>query len=141
MKRILQDGEIDVNPMVRTALAPMIGLATAIGLGTVNAAIAQIRVNNVNAIHELYSENELAAKNQYNNKFATVYGRVDRVDNSNLIIEGDSEFGRLFCKFNDTDMNKILRLREDDPVTVQGTLGIRSALFGMRLYMNDCRIL
>ena len=141
MKRILQDGEIDVNPMVRTALAPMIGLATAIGLGTVNAAIAQIRVNNVNAIHELYSENELAAKNQYNNKFATVYGRVDRVDNNNLIIEGDSEFGRLFCKFNDTDMNKILRLREDDPVTVQGTLGIRSALFGMRLYMNDCRIL
>lgn len=119
----------------------MIGLATAIGLGTVNAAIAQIRVNNVNAIHELYSENELAAKNQYNNKFATVYGRVDRVDNSNLIIEGDSEFGRLFCKFSDTDMNKILRLREDDPVTVQGTLGIRPSLFGMHLYMNDCRIL
>ena len=141
MKRILQYGEINVNPMVRTALAPMVGLATAIGLGTVNAAIAQIRVHNVNAIHELYSENELAAKNQYNNKFATVYGRVDRVDNSNLIIEGDSEFGRLFCKFSDTDMNKILRLREDDPVTVQGTLGIRSSLFGMRLYMNDCRIL
>ena len=119
----------------------MIGLAIAVGLGPVNAAMAQIRVNNVNAIHELYGENELAAKNQYNNKFAIVYGRVDKVDNSNLIIEGNSEFGRLFCKFSDADINKILALREDDPVTVQGTLRIRSSLFGMRLYMNDCRIL
>ena len=141
MRRILQDGEVLVNPMVRTTLAPMIGLATAVGLGAMNAAMAQIRVNNVNAIHELYSENELAAKSQYNNKFAIVYGRVDRVDNSNLIIEGNSEFGRLFCKFSDTDINKILGLREDDPVTVQGTLRIRSSLFGMRLYMNNCRIL
>ena len=141
MKRILQDGVIHMNPMVRTALAPMIGLATAVGLGPGNAAVAQIRVNNVNAIHELYGENELAAKNQYNNKFAIVYGRVDKVDNSNLIIEGNSEFGRLFCKFSDADINKILALREDDPVTVQGTLRIRSSLFGMRLYMNDCRIL
>ena len=141
MKRILQDGEIHGNTMVRIALAPMIGLITSIGLGAINAAMAQIHVNNVNAIHELYSENELAAKNQYNKKFAIVYGRVDRVDNTNLIIEGNSEFGRLFCKFSDDDMNKILELREDDPVTVQGTLGIRPSLFGMRLYMNDCRVL
>ena len=48
--------------MVRIALAPMIGLITSIGLGAINAAMAQIHVNNVNAIHELYSENELAAK-------------------------------------------------------------------------------
>lgn len=48
--------------MFRTALVPMIGLTTAIGLGTVNAATARIRENNVNAIHELYNENELAAK-------------------------------------------------------------------------------
>ena len=127
--------------MFRSALAPIIGLATAAGLVTGTAAFAQIRVNNVNAIHELYSENELAAKNQYNNKFAIVYGRVDKIDNSDLIIEGDSEFGRLFCKFSNADVNKILNLREDDRVTVQGTLRIRPSLFGMRLYMNDCRVL
>ena len=132
---------IDLLTMFRAALAPIIGLAAAVGLGTCTAAIAQLRVNNVNAIHELYSENELAAKNQYNNKFAVVYGRVDRIDNSDLIIEGDSEFGRLFCKFSGTDMDKILSLREDDRVTVQGTLRIRSSLFGMRLYMNDCQVL
>ena len=95
----------------------------------------------MNAIHNLYSENELAAKNQYNNKLAIVYGRVDRIDNSDLIIEGDSEFGRLFCKYSNADMNKILKLREDDRVTVQGTLRIRPSLFGMHLHMNDCRIL
>ena len=127
--------------MFRSALAPAIGLATAAGLVTGTAAVAQIRINNVNAIHNLYSENELAAKNQYNNKLAIVYGRVDRIDNSDLIIEGDSEFGRLFCKFSNADMKKILKLREDDRVTVQGTLRIRSSLFGMHLYMNDCRIL
>ena len=132
---------IDLLTMFRAALPPIIGLAAAFGLGTCTAAIAQLRVNNVNAIHELYSENELAAKNQYNNKFAVVYGRVDRIDNSDLIIEGDSEFGRLFCKFSGTDMDKILSLREDDRVTVQGTLRIRSSLFGMRLYMNDCQVL
>ena len=127
--------------MFRSALAPAIGLATAAGLVTVTAAVAQIRINNVNAIHNLYSENELAAKSQYNNKLAIVYGRVDRIDNSDLIIEGDSEFGRLFCKFSNADTNKILKLREDDRVTVQGTLRIRPSLFGMHLYMNDCRIL
>ena len=103
--------------------------------------MAQIRVNNVNAIHELYSENELAAKSQYHNQFAIVDGRVDRVDSNDLIIEGDSEFGRLFCKFSSDDTNKILLLREDDRVRVQGTSKIRSSLFGMRLYMNDCRVL
>ena len=103
--------------------------------------MAQIRVNNVNAIHELYSENELAAKSQYHNQFAIVDGRVDRVDSNDLIIEGDSEFGRLFCKFSSDDTNKILLLREDDRVRVQGTLKIRSSMFGMRLYMNDCRVL
>ena len=51
--------------MFRSALAPAIGLATAAGLVTGTAAVAQIRINNVNAIHNLYSENELAAKNQY----------------------------------------------------------------------------
>ena len=116
-----------------------IGIAAELGLG--NAAFAQIRVNNVNAIHELYSENELAAKSQYHNQFAIVDGRVDRIDSNDLIIEGDSEFGRLFCKFNTDDTNKILQLREDDRVRVQGILKIRSSLFGMRLYMNDCRVL
>ena len=53
---------IDLLTMFRAALAPIIGLAAAVGLGTCTAAIAQLRVNNVNAIHELYSENELAAK-------------------------------------------------------------------------------
>ena len=116
-----------------------IGIATGLDLG--NAAFSQIRVNNVNAIHELYSENELAAKSKYHNQFAIVDGRVDRIDSKDLIIEGDSEFGRLFCKFNSDDTNKILQLREDDRVRVQGTLKIRSSLFGMRLYMNDCRVL
>lgn len=39
------------------ALVPMIGIVTAVGVGKGTAAIDQIRVNNVNAIHELYSEN------------------------------------------------------------------------------------
>ena len=128
--------------MIRLLLSTSLGIGLASGLGLLGtAALSQIRVNNVNAIHELYSENELAAKSQYHNQFAIVDGRVDRIDNNDLIIEGDSEFGRLFCKFNSDDTNKILQLREDDRVRVQGTLKIRSSLFGMRLYMNDCRVL
>ena len=128
--------------MIRLLLSTSLGIGLATGLGLLgNAAFSQIRVNNVNAIHELYSENELAAKSQYHNQFAIVDGRVDRIDSNDLIIEGDSEFGRLFCKFNTDDTNKILQLREDDRVRVQGTLKIRSSLFGMRLYMNDCRVL
>ena len=128
--------------MIRFVLSTSLGIGLASGLGLLGtAALSQIRVNNVNAIHELYSENELAAKSQYHNQFAIVDGRVDRIDNNDLIIEGDSEFGRLFCKFNSDDTNKILQLREDDRVRVQGTLKIRSSLFGMRLYMNDCRVL
>ena len=50
-------------------------------------AVAEITVYNVNAIHELYSENELAAKKIYHNKNALVYGRVDKVDNEHVIIE------------------------------------------------------
>ena len=65
---------------------------------------------------------------------------MDRIDSNDLIIEGDSEFGRLFCKFNSDDTNIILQLREEDRVRVKGTLNIRSSLFGMRLYMNDCRV-
>ena len=106
-----------------------------------NVAMAQLRVDNVNAIHELYGENELAAKNKYHNKSAIVTGRVDRVDGTDLIIEGNSEFGRLFCKFTDLDLDKILELREDDRVSVQGTLRIEWSFFGMSLYMNDCRVL
>ena len=127
--------------MIRLLLSTSLGIGIAAGLGIGNAAFAQIRVNNVNAIHELYSENELTAKSKYHNQFAIVDGRVDRIDSTDLIIEGNSEFGRLFCKFNSDDTNKILELREDDRVRVQGTLKIRSSLFGMRLYMNDCRVL
>ena len=58
-------------------------------------ALAEITVYNVNAIHELFSENELAAKKLYHNKKALVFGRVDKVDGENVIIEGNSEFGRL----------------------------------------------
>ena len=106
-----------------------------------NVAMAQLRVDNVNAIHELYGENELAAKNKYHNKLAIVTGRVDRVDGTDLIIEGNSEFGRLFCKFSDLDLDKILELREDDRVSVRGTLKIGWSFFGMSLSMNDCRVL
>ena len=128
--------------MILFVLSTSLGIGLATGLGLLgNAAFSQIRVNNVNAIHELYSENELAAKSKYHNQFAIVDGSVDRIDSNDLIIEGDSEFGRLFCKFNSDDTNKILQLREDDRVRVQGTLKIRSSLFGMRLYMNDCRVL
>ena len=128
--------------MIRLLLSTSLGIGLATGLSLLgNAAFSQIRVNNVNAIHELYSENELAAKSQYHNQFAIVDGHVDRIDSNDLIIEGDSEFGRLFCKFNSDDTNKILQLREDDRVRVQGALKIRSSLFGMRLYMNDCRVL
>ena len=115
-------------------------LLLAIGLFAPKA-LAQIRIYNVNAIHDLYSENELAAKKLYHNKNAIVFGRVDKVDNEHVIIEGNSELGRLFCKYSDQDLNKILELREDSRVQVGGKLEISWAPFGMFLSMNDCRVI
>ena len=103
-------------------------------------ALAEITVYNVNAIHELFSENELAAKKIYHNKKALVVGRVDTVDDENVIIEGDSEFGRLFCRYSSQDLNKVLALREDSRVKVRGTLQISWAPWGMYLNMYDCRV-
>ena len=104
-------------------------------------ALAEITVYNVNAIHELFGENELAAKKIYHNKKALVFGRVDKVDDENVIIEGDSEFGRLFCRYSSQDLNKVLALREDSRVKVRGTLKISWAPWGMYLNMYDCRVL
>ena len=104
-------------------------------------ALAEIKVYNVNAIHELYSENELAAKKIYHNKNALVFGRVDKVDNEHVIIEGDSEFGRLFCRYSSRDMDKVLALREDSSVKVRGTLEIGWAPWGMFLNMNNCQVI
>ena len=115
-------------------------LLLAIGLFAPKA-LAQIRIYNANAIHDLYSENELAAKKLYHNKNAIVFGRVDKVDNEHVIIEGNSELGRLFCKYSDQDLNKILELREDSRVQVGGKLEISWAPFGMFLSMNDCRVI
>ena len=113
-------------------------------LGTVffaPKALAEITVYNVNAIHELYSENELAAKKFYHNKNALVFGRVDKVDNEHVIIEGDSEFGRLFCRYSSQDLDKVLALREDSRVKVRGTLEIGWAPWGMFLNMNNCQVI
>ena len=104
-------------------------------------ALAEITVYNVNAIHELYSENELAAKKIYHNKNAIVFGRVDKVDNEHVIIEGDSEFGRLFCRYSSQDLDKVLALREDSRVKVRGTLEIEWVPWGMFLNMNNCRFI
>ena len=104
-------------------------------------ALAEITVYNVNAIHELFGENELAAKKIYHNKKALVFGRVDKVDDENVIIEGDSEFGRLFCRYSSQDLNKVLALREDSRVKVRGTLEISWAPWGMYLNMYDCRLI
>ena len=104
-------------------------------------ALAEITVYNVNAIHELYSENELAAKKIYHNKNAIVFGRVDKVDNEHVIIEGDSEFGRLFCRYSSQDLDKVLALREDSRVKVRGTLEIEWVPWGMFLKMNNCRFI
>ena len=104
-------------------------------------ALAEITVYNVNAIHVLYSENELAAKKIYHNKNALVFGRVDKVDNEHVIIEGDSEFGRLFCRYSSQDLDKVLALREDSRVKVRGTLEIDWAPWGMLLNMNNCRVI
>ena len=104
-------------------------------------ALAEITVYNVNAIHELYSENELAAKKIYQNKNAIVFGRVDKVDNEHVIIEGDSEFGRLFCRYSSQDLDKVLALREDSRVKVRGTLEIEWVPWGMFLNMNNCRFI
>ena len=104
-------------------------------------ALAEITVYNVNAIHELFSENELAAKKIYHNKKALVFGRVDKVDDEGVIIEGDSEFGRLFCRYSSQDLNKVLALREDSRVKVRGTLEISWAPWGMYLNMYDCRVI
>ena len=110
------------------------------GVITPSIASAQtLRVNNVRAIHQLYGENELAAMQKYNGKYAIVSGKVDKVDGSDLIIEGDGEFGRLFCKFSNDDLNKVVALRNDDRVTVTGTLSLSSGLFGLDLKMHDCR--
>ena len=104
-------------------------------------ALAEITVYNVNAIHELYSENELAAKKIYHNKNAIVFGRVDKVDNEHVIIEGGSEFGRLFCRYSSQDLDKVLALREDSRVKVRGTLEIERVPWGMFLNMNNCRFI
>ena len=104
-------------------------------------ALAEITVYNVNAIHKLFSENELAAKKLYHNKKALVFGRVDKVDGENVIIEGNSEFGRLFCKYSRQDMYKVLTLREDSRIKVRGTLEISWAPWGMFLNMYDCRVI
>ena len=104
-------------------------------------ALAEITVYNVDAIHELFGENELAAKKIYHNKKALVFGRVDKVDDENVIIEGDSEFGRLFCRYSSQDLNKVLALREDSRVKVRGTLEISWAPWGMYLNMYDCRVI
>ena len=123
-------------------LVEKIGILLALGTGfTAPKALAEIMVYNVNAIHELYSENELAAKKIYHNKNALVFGRVDKVDNEHIIIEGDSEFGRLFCRYSSQDLDKVLALREDSRVKVRGTLEIDWAPWGMFLNMNNCRVI
>ena len=120
----------------------MLGLALFLPLNILSSnAVAQIRVNNVNEIHELYSENQLAAKKIYHNKKAIVLGRVDKVDNNHVIIEGDSELGRLFCNYSEKDMDKILELREDSRIKVGGMLEISWSPFGMFLTMNNCRLM
>ena len=123
-------------------LVEKIGILLALGTGfSAPKALAEIMVYNVNAIHELYSENELAAKKIYHNKNALVFGRVDKVDNEHIIIEGDSEFGRLFCRYSSQDLDKVLALREDSRVKVRGTLEIDWAPWGMFLNMNNCRVI
>ena len=125
-----------MKPLKKTGIL----LALAAGF-FVPKALAEITVYNVNAIHELFSENELAAKKIYHNKKALVFGRVDKVDGNNVIIEGDSEFGRLFCRYSSQDLNKVLALREDSRVKVRGTLEISWAPWGMYLNMYDCRVI
>ena len=67
-------------------LVSKLGLALFLPLNVLTTnAIAQVKVYDVNAIHELYSENELAAKKLYHNKNAIVYGRVDKVDNDHAV--------------------------------------------------------
>ena len=123
-------------------LVEKIGILLALGTGfSAPKALAEIMVYNVNAIHELYSENELAAKKIYHNKNALVFGRVDKVDNEHIIIEGDSEFGRLFCRYSSQDLDKVLALREDSRVKVRGTLEIEWVPWGMFLNMNNCRFI
>ena len=122
-------------------LASKLGLALFLPLNILTTnAVAQVKVYDVNAIHELYSENELAAKKLYHNKNAIVYGRVDKVDNDHIIVEGNSEFGRLFCRYSEKDIDKVLELREDSRIEVSGLLEISWSPFGMFLTMNNCRV-
>ena len=122
-------------------LVSKLGLALFLPLNVLTTnAIAQVKVYDVNAIHELYSENELAAKKLYHNKNAIVYGRVDKVDNDHVIVEGNSEFGRLFCRYSEKDIDKVLELREDSRIEVSGLLEISWSPFGMFLTMNNCRV-
>ena len=128
--------------MASTKFLAQIGIALLLATELVSPKVfAQIKVYNVNEIHELYSENELAAKNLYHNKNAVVFGRVDKVDGKDVIIEGNSEFGRLFCKYSELDINKVLELREDSRIEVHGKLKISWSPFGMFLRMDNCRII
>ena len=104
-------------------------------------ALAEITVYNVNAIHELFSENELAVKKLYHNKKELIFGRVDKVDGENVIIEGNSKFGRLFCKYSSQDLKKVPALREDSRIKVRGTLEISWTPRGMFLNMCNCRVI
>ena len=122
-------------------LVSRLGLAFFLPLNVfASGAIAQVKIYNVNAIHELFRENELAAKKLYHNRNAIVYGRVDKVDNDHIIIEGNSEFGRLFCRYSEKDIDKVLELREDNRIEVSGLLEISWSPFGMFLTMNSCRV-
>ena len=122
-------------------LVSTLGLALFLPLNILTTnAVAQVKVYDVNVIHELYSENELAAKKLYHNKNAIVYGRVDKVDNDHVIVEGNSEFGRLFCRYSEKDIDKVLELREDSRIEVSGLLEISWSPFGMFLTMNNCRV-
>ena len=127
--------------MRSTKLVSKLGLALFLPLNILASnAMAQVKVYNVNAIHELYSENELAAKKLYHNKNAIVYGRVDKVDSDHVIIEGNSEFGRLFCRYSEKDIDKVLELREDSRIEVSGLLEISWSPFGMFPTMNNCHV-
>ena len=122
-------------------LVSRLGLALFLPLNIfASGAIAQVKIYNVNAIHELFGENELAAKKLYHNKNAIVYARVDKVNNDHIIIEGNSELGRLFCRYSEKDIDKILELREDSRIEVSGMLEIGWSPFGMFLTMNNCRV-
>ena len=79
------------------------------------------------------------ASNPFKTRTSNVHGRVAKIDNDHIIIKGNSKFVRLFCRYSEKDIDKVLELREDSRIEVSGLFVISWSLFEIFLTMNNCQ--